>query len=240
MIRTPLVLLVVAGLVLLAPVSPAVPADGRQPGDATEVSNCRVIDEPGRYVLTKDIRGGGSGDQFTYASQTCLVIESDDVVFEGRGHLVDGLGVTDTTGFAVTGGEDGTVSNVTVRNVTVTDWNRGVYVRNGDGAELAGSTLRHNAYGVMIEGASETTLSDSAARDNLIGVYEGAGANETTLSGMTYESNEAGDVVREDPAPDAERSDEEGDSSDGDADEDGAAADDDAADDGAENGGDDA
>lgn len=207
MIRTPFVLLAVAGLVVLAPVSPTASADGRQPGDATEVTNCRVIDDPGRYVLTEDITGGGSGDQFTFASQTCLVVRSDDVVFEGRGHRVDGLGVTDTTGIAVVGDADDPVSNVTVRNVVVTDWNRGVYFRHSDGGALRDSTLRHNAYGAMIEHATGTELSGSTARDDLIGVYEGQDANETAFSGMSYGGNEAGDVVSEEPTPDARASD---------------------------------
>lgn len=196
--------LALAGLILLVPLVASVPAEGPSRAAPTEISDCQIIGDPGLYVLTEDITQGGNGN-FTFASQTCLVIESDDVVLEGGGHEVDGTGVSDTTGITV-GGENASVENVTVSNVTVTDWNRGVYVRNSEGGTVRNATVEGSAYGTMIEHASGTSLVRSHYEDNLVGVYEGAGVDGTSLSEMSYEGNYAGDVVSDADASGTERS----------------------------------
>ena len=193
MIRATLLVLSLAGLVLLAPLVASVPAESPNRAAPTEIRDCQVIDEPGRYVLAEDITGGGNGN-FTFASQTCLTIESDDIVLEGRGHKVDGIGVTDTTGITV-GGQNASVENVTVSNVVVTDWNRGIYVRNSKGGVVRNATVENNAYGMMIEHASGTNVVRSHYGNDLIGVYEGAGVADTSLSETSYEGNYAGNVV---------------------------------------------
>ena len=169
-------------------------AEGRIQANPTPIDNCGTIDEPGVYVLTDDITQGGDGGGFTFASQTCLLVESDDVVLDGQGHTVDALGNSDTTGITV-GGANASVEDVTVTNVTVTDWNRGVYFRNSDGGTLRDATVADNAFGVMIERSSGTSLVRSRVEDNLLGVYEGADAGDTSFSSMSYEGNYAGDVV---------------------------------------------
>lgn len=208
MTRTTLLVLSLVGVVLLVPLVGPVPAQSPDPdspsrANPTAVDNCRVIGEPGLYVLTQNITQGGDGDGFTFASQTCLLIESDDVVFEGRGHRVDGTGVTDTTGITV-GGENASVENVTVSDVTVTDWNRGIYVRNGDGVTIRGATAAGNAYGASVEHSSGTSIVQSRFADNLIGVYEGVGVSGTSFSAVTYGGNYAGDAVSDTGAADPE------------------------------------
>lgn len=213
MIRTLFVLLLAAALVL--PASAALPIDAQIHGQAgpTPIDDCQVITEPGTYVLTDDITGGGNGN-FTFISQTCLVVESDDVVIDGQGHQVDGTGVSDTTGIAVVGGSNDTVDNVTVSDVTVTDWNRGIYFGHTENGTIREVTAVSNAYGMSVEGSNGTDLTRSTANDNLIGVYEGPNSSDTALSEMSFDGNYAGDSVSDaEPATD-ERSDDESETAD--------------------------
>ena len=86
----------------------------------------------------------------------------------------------------------------------MTDWNRGIYFRNSDSGTVRNATVADNAYGTMIEHSSGTNLVRSHYEDNLIGVYEGADASDTSFSGMSYEGNYAGDVVSDTGASNAE------------------------------------
>lgn len=94
---------VVVGMLFLAPVvGPAAAAP-------TPVNSCTTIDTPGSYELTTDIVDS--------STDPCIAITASDVRFDGAAHTVDGAG--SGTGIRVRG--NGTLSNVTVRNTTVTD-----------------------------------------------------------------------------------------------------------------------
>lgn len=191
--RTSLTVLVSVALLASAVATVITPVAGLQE-DVTQVDDCTTITEPGRYVLGSDILGGGK-DNFTFISQSCLVVESDDVVLEGRGHQVDGTGVTDTTGIAVVGTSNDTVENVTIKNVTLTDWNQGIVAQRADGVSVRNVTLADNAYGMAAEQSTGVSVTRSTVRDNLIGVYEDGGSNVTQLTGTSFDGNYAGDAV---------------------------------------------
>jgi parallel beta-helix repeat protein len=169
----------------------------------TEIDGCYTITEPGTYHLTKDIRGGGGGGNFTYISETCIVIASDDVVFDGQGHTIDGLGISDTTAVGTEEGSE--YENVTVRNFHTTDWNRGVYFGNTTDATVESVNASGLSYGVFIEDASDTTVRDVTATGDFIGVYH-ADSEGNTFENNEYDENYIGDVVdgASEPAPEEE------------------------------------
>jgi hypothetical protein len=131
---------------------------------ATPVNSCGTIEEPGRYVLTRNI----TNNQGTRTSQNCLWINASDVVLEGAGHRIDGIGVTDSVGVYV--GSPAPTENVTVRNLTVSDWHKGVWHRGVRDGTLRNVTAENNAIGLGIENATGTRVIDNAAGENLIGV----------------------------------------------------------------------
>lgn len=93
--------------------------------DATPVSSCRTITEPGVYELTGDVQADG----------TCIEIRSSDVTFDGNGYVItqaSGLG----PGAGVLADGDDRLTNVTVRNVTVTYFDVGVQFRGVDRSEI--------------------------------------------------------------------------------------------------------
>ena len=149
------------------PDRPAVQADD----GPTRIDGCTAITEPGRYVLSADIENADRGENFTFISQSCIRIESSDVVFDGNGHTVDGFGVSDTTAIRV--GADGTLSNVTVENLAIAEWNRGIYVENVTEATVRNADVSGNAFGVFVEDASGVTVRNVTATNNFVGVYAG-------------------------------------------------------------------
>lgn len=185
----------VVAVLLLTPAALTATASS-QSDAAGEIDNCGVISEPGRYVLTTDITNGGGGGHFTYASQSCIVVRSDDVHIQGNGHRVDALGNSDTTGIAVVGSAEDPVENVTVSNVALTDWNRAVYFRHVENGTVRGSDLRASAYGMSIEHSEGTRVVNSNVINNLLGIYENDSTG-TELTDLRYASNYAGDHVSE-------------------------------------------
>ena len=89
-------------------------ATGSAAGQQT-VTGCDVIDAPGAYELNGSINDA--------TNTTCIEITSSNVVFDGQGNTIDGVDSGGTTGIAVMNASQ-TLTNVTVRNVTVTDWGR--------------------------------------------------------------------------------------------------------------------
>jgi len=126
-----------------------------------ELSSCTVLSEPGAYALTGNLSGADGG--------ACVEIQSSDVRLDGQGYAIRGPGnVTDASGQrapigilanntaeGVTG--DGpNLENVSVENVTVSGWNRGVAggASNGVNLTVANSTLRANWAGADFNAGS--------------------------------------------------------------------------------------
>ena len=148
--------------------------------DATRIDSCTTIDESGTYVLTKDIENGGK----TRISGACFEITADGVTFDGDGHTIDGRGVSHTKGVAVRGAQ-----NVEVRNFAVNDWHEGVLVEGGS-ARVRDVNASQNAYGIRLENAAGSTVTDNNVADNLIGIY--VDSENVTLTDNTLSENEIG------------------------------------------------
>jgi hypothetical protein len=145
--------------VLAAPVGPVGTAAG-----AATVSSCTTIDSPGVYELDGSIITSGS---------SCFEITADDVVLDGNGHVVDGVdGSGDAV--AIVGSSTDVRTNVTVRNVTLTNWNRSVHAGHVSNATLEGVTvINGSSPTVVVENASDNvTLTDVTVADTSTGGYD--------------------------------------------------------------------
>ncbi|WP_231184559.1 NosD domain-containing protein [Haladaptatus sp. DYF46] len=137
----------------------ATSATATAPQTATTVGSCTEITKPGRYVLAHDIHNGKAA-----ISTGCIKIRTDDVVFDGGGHTLDGYGVSDTSGVHVDG-----ASNVTVRNLRTKDWNRGVYVQDSSAVTVRDVVTFNNAIGIGVTDA-DARLVNNTVRDGLRGL----------------------------------------------------------------------
>lgn len=150
-------------------------ADGDPTAGATEIDSCTVIDRPGTYALTEDITDSSEG--------ICIDIRSSNVSFDGNGHLVEGNltreGINETldeappwphtrVGVGVNVRTTERVENVTVENVTVSNWYQGVLSENVSGGSTSGVTAHDNGDGVTYGNSSNVTVRASNASNNLV------------------------------------------------------------------------
>lgn len=188
---------VLAGIVAGAPAlgggGPPGTAAAQTDGSVTEIESCTVIETPGTYELTADVDGSG---------ESCIHVRSNDVVVDGNGHAVVGEGPEHGAGVLVFNGSsdatlrDGpTLRNVTVQNLTVSDWGRGVQfgqtLDGGPAATLQDVSATGNGLGVALYGADESTLNGTNASDN-----DGTGVmlwetDNVTATGLTLDDNGA-------------------------------------------------
>lgn len=152
--------------------------------DVTQIDECTRITEPGVYVLTTDIED----NQETRLSETCIRITADDVVLEGDGHVVDGRGISDTRGVTATG------ANVTVRNVIVSDWDRGLYYRNVSGGTISGVNATGNGFGIDLDRSADVALADNDVSGNMIGLDLRGSNTGIELDGNRVDRNYLADV----------------------------------------------
>lgn len=150
----------------------------RPPDHATAVTKCTTIDEPGYYVIDRDLWHAA-----TDASTPCIRIEASDVVLDGQGRPLTGRGASNTTGILVVGAD-----NVTVKNVSVRDWHRGVHYQRAHSGEVRNVTVRDSVYGLAVRNATGVTVVDGEISGNFVAVETG-GDSETTFRNTTVADN---------------------------------------------------
>jgi hypothetical protein len=124
-------------------------------GAAMQVDSCTTIDESnapadGLVELNSSIIDSNQ--------TTCFEISADDIVFDGMGNTVDSNASANDFGFNVFNGTQ-TLTNVTVRNVTVTDWFRGIQVT--DAATVRNTELSNVAQDIRIASGSGALIEDN-------------------------------------------------------------------------------
>ncbi|WP_458208903.1 NosD domain-containing protein [Haladaptatus sp. NG-SE-30] len=127
--------------------------------NVSEIDSCTTIDEPGRYELTADIRDS--------SANKCIRIASSNVVFSGNGHSIDGTGAFGTGGVLV-GSFDASISNVTVRNVNVTDWDDGIRYIHVVNGTVTNTVTANNRVGLTLLSSNQTTVVNNTATKNAV------------------------------------------------------------------------
>lgn len=139
---------------------------------ANTVSGCTTIDSPGTYQLDSGVTDSGQS--------TCIDVTASDVVVDGQGNTIDGTNATDSIAVNVAGTG---LSNVTVRNVTLSDWDTGVYTEATDTA-INDSTIGpiDETAGVVLSAADGTVIADNEFRK---GVGSATRPVDSGLAGST-------------------------------------------------------
>lgn len=179
----------VAAVSLLVAVALALGGPGPTVASAqpTPVDGCMTIHQPGEYELVTDI----VDDRQTRLSQACIRITADDVVFDGGGHLVDGKGISDTTGVLVRDASD-----VVVRDVRVTNWNRGVHYDGITGGVVVGVNATSNARGLDLDRSQNVTVEGGTYAANLIGVDLNRENRDVAVPDAVATGNHVVDIYR--------------------------------------------
>ncbi len=134
-------------------------------GAATQVSDCTTISSPGTYILNQST--------INSSVNTCIDITSSNVIFDGAGYTIDGIDALWnenmialwTKGVYV---HNSTIAltNVTVKNLKVTDWHFGIYYINVANGSIENNNASSNRYGIELLDSSNNTLTNNNMTGN--------------------------------------------------------------------------
>lgn len=127
------------------------------------------------YTLTADV------------SET-IQIDEDNLTLDGAGHTVSGAG----TGNGINlGGR----TEVTVKNISVEGFYRGIFLNESNNNTVTGS-FTNNHTGILVLNSSSNILTGNTASNNATGIYLHNGCTANTVAGNTTLNNTAGIVLR--------------------------------------------
>jgi len=147
----------------------------------TNVSSCAIISAPGEYLLNQSIINSSVAN--------CINITSSDVIFDGAGYTIDGINAKNSYGVYV---YNSTVflSNVTIKNLKVTDWYFGIYYNNAINGSISNSTANSNHInGIYLNSSHNNTLDNNSANTNNLSGINLSFSNSNILTYNTANSN---------------------------------------------------
>ncbi len=124
-------------------------------GAITEIDSCTTISEPGYYMLNKSIMN-------RYA-ENCIYIKSDDVILDGAGYTIDSL---ERVG---TGINVNSYKNVTLNNLILTDWSRGIFYYNVENGNITGNRVSNTYSGIYLASSKNIILDNNNFSFNTLG-----------------------------------------------------------------------
>jgi parallel beta-helix repeat protein len=168
----------------------------------TYVDSPMVIEQPGNYVLIRDIANydGIRWQNGTDYYLPCIVILASDVIFDGNGHTINGQfnesrTQNDQIGIYVDSG----LERVSVINTTVNGFNYGIYYYgvNSFAVAEAGGRIDNNHVtdtdvGIVLDTAQGVTVSNNNATDNRhngIELYSAGSVIGNTVTGNNANNN---------------------------------------------------
>jgi parallel beta-helix repeat protein len=157
------------------------------PTSVTYAGQKVVISQAGSYALTNDITNSNL--------PVCVEIRASDVVFDGLGHLIDGVDAQNSAGIYVHGASP--ISNVTVRNVRMQDWWYGVYLHGAQNSRVETSTLSSNGFTGFIaySNAAGNRITGSTITGNDYGIVFSSGSANGMVLGNEISQNSCGTRV---------------------------------------------
>lgn len=160
----------------------------------TSLDSCTIIDEPGTYRLTESIENS--------TADICIEIRASDVRFDGGSHTIDGTitrqelldalqGPPPEAGLGVGVNPNGSssLSNITITNVTVTDWFRGIGARNSGDVAVQDITATTSGVGVELVSASDSTVGDATTFENVLFGIRADDSPNSTIRDVTANRN---------------------------------------------------
>lgn len=155
-----------------------------------QISSCNVISSPGNYILTQNLTNS--------AELYCIKITSSDVILDGAGYTIQGTDVEYSKGILVYNSSQ-TLTNVTIKNLTITNWFSGIDVLFSANITLINNRVLKNIYGISLVSSSACILANNNASYNLWGFnMESSGSNEFVNNIAANNSYRAYNIVKSD------------------------------------------
>ncbi len=145
-----------------------------------QITGPTVISSPGTYVLAQDIAANQS---------PAISIRCSNVVFDGNGHTIDGVDASSSFGIQVNNGNT-PLTGVTVKNVKLTDWYDGLYLKYVNGGRIESVTARSNVRaGISLRCANDNVLSGCTVNGNGQGFYIWSECSRNRIESCTMSGN---------------------------------------------------
>lgn len=176
-----LLAVLVVVVVATAIAGPQIGGPPPEDGGPTPVESCTVLSRPGAYELTRNLENRNAG--------ACIRITASNVTFDGNDHRIDGVSAFGSGGVIV-GALDRSTENVSVANVTITDWDDGIRYLNVTQGRVDGVTTANNRVGLGVLNNSGTTITNSTAAANQVyGISVTRDSRRTLLVNNTARAN---------------------------------------------------
>ncbi|MCX9012119.1 MAG: right-handed parallel beta-helix repeat-containing protein, partial [Candidatus Methanoperedens sp.] len=144
----------------------------------TNINNCQEINQEGEYQLSQNLTN----------DSTCINILSSNVALDGAGFTINGTDTIDTYGVFVFNLTT-SLTNVTVKNLTVADWENGIVFNNVMDGNITNTTLSSNHVGISLEFSNSNILTNNTASSNSRYGIELYSSSNNTLTNNTAELN---------------------------------------------------
>ena len=116
--------------------------------------------------LTAPIQKNGS--KYTLANSICdsIVIQKDNIIFDGAGYTIQGTVSLYTKGIELVGRR-----NVTLTNISTVGFYYGFYLYSCSGNSILGNVMADNEYGIRLDFSSNNSISGNTITRNSGGVF---------------------------------------------------------------------
>jgi parallel beta-helix repeat protein len=125
------------------------------------------------YTLTGNITANADG----------IAIERDNIILDGAGYTVTGSRSGNGTTLI-------NISNVAITNITITNFDNGIYLDSSSYNTLSDNNITNNVIGIFLwESSNDNTLSGNKAANNDYGIRLMYSSDNNTLSGNKVANN---------------------------------------------------
>jgi parallel beta-helix repeat protein len=147
---------------------------------AVNINSCTNINSSGTYTLTTDILNDGNN--------SCINITSSNVIFDGQGYTIDGIRALTSRGVYVYNSTT-TLTNVTIKNLTLTDWDISIYCSNSSNGGIENNNVILNSFGIYLNSSTNNIITNNnASMNNNTGIYF-LNSDSNNLTNNTANSN---------------------------------------------------
>ena len=147
------------------------------------IIDCTTISSPGVYTLNVDIMNHPG---------TCINITSSNVIFDGTGHKIDGIDAAGASGVNVHN-TSSIITNVTVTNLAVTDWDNGIYFTNAMGGSISKIIENSNSIGIFLNSSSFNNITDNnISNSTSVGIKVYDTSKNNTINGNKVTNGNSG------------------------------------------------
>ncbi len=155
-----------------------------------DIGACTTIDSSGVYTLTSSIIDSSvPTSPPPFSPEGCINIRSSDVILDGQGNTVDGVDWPGAVGVYVYNSTT-PLTNVTLRNLMVSDWGFGVYYSWNENGSIKNITATSNNVGIYLERSNNLTVENNNASNNgLYGIWVDMYGDSNIIVNNTASSN---------------------------------------------------